>query len=393
MTESGARSRADTNYVPALRWKKGEILALKRFLQDPLSARATPLILVDNVKEREQNESGSIPGDPRRYIDYTASEMQKMFNSRRAFVDTCLFDSERAGVDGIAEFFNNGIAKVSMLVPVLRLSDSETRLNRLRDVISGRGVALRLPERRFRANTDIDNFLKALQIDESSVDLIADLEVLEEKRSDIEPIADLIQGLTSRETAWRSVTLLAGAYPSKPEFLDGQWINYPRSDWDVYKNVARCLRARKHHVPWFGDYGIVNPAAKPTSGSGGGGGTRPIIRYCAAGYWRIRRASEITKKGSVSEYFELARQCAIDSAFMGREFSFGDRFIDDRAMGHVMGGGNAASYIAVDTNHHLTYTSVQVSKTLPKPAPRLLNELPTEEQRFGETSFDQYWED
>jgi len=112
MNAANVPNEARLDYMPALRWKTGEILAMRHFFRSPASEAVTPLILIDNVAEREQSESGSIadriPKDPKKYIDYTASEMQKVFNSRRAFVDTVLFDSRRPNIDGLAEFFNSG---------------------------------------------------------------------------------------------------------------------------------------------------------------------------------------------------------------------------------------------------------------------------------------------
>ena len=384
-------------YMPALRWKKGEILALRQFIRSDDGSAITPLILVDNVAERQQNEaptvSSRIPLDPKRYIDYTASEMQKLFNSRRALVDTSLFDSQRTDVDGLREFFSNVLARLSPLVPVLRLADTNERLTFFRGQIDGKGIALRLPEKSFAQMTQIDEFLERMKLDESSVDLIADLEYLEQERPDVEPLADLLSELTRRRTLWRSVTLISGAYPSKPSFVENGWLHFARSDWSTYEKVALTLKKRKEPVPSFGDYGIINPNAKPTSGSGGGGGTRPIIRYCAADFWRVRRASGITKKGSVSEYFDLSRECVIDPSYMGRDFSFGDCYIDDRAMVRVSQSGNASSYITVDTNHHLRFVTAQLTGVLPVPQPRDYSELPPL-GAIGDdlTSFDEYWD-
>jgi hypothetical protein len=273
----------------------------------------------------------------------------------------------------------------------LRIKDADERLAAFKSA-GPKGVALRLAEKEFRSKADIDAFLKSIKLSEDQVDLIADLEFLDAERPDIDPLADLMEGLLDRGTPWRSVTLLSGAYPTKPAFPDDRWIHCPRHDWATYAKVAQVLQSRKLRVPLFGDYGIVSPKAKPTSGSGGGGGTRPIIRYCGKTYWRMRRAPEITKKGAVSKYFDLARDCVIDSGFMGRNFSFGDQFIDDRAMGQVSKGGNASSYITVDTNHHLTFAVGQACNALPKPEPRVLNELPQDELFGDGTDFDKYWE-
>lgn len=379
-------------YVPALRWKRGEISALKRSLKAPEGTIITPLLLLDNVAEREQNETKKIPSDPMKYIDFTASEMQKFFNSQTAFVDTKLFDSQRPGIDALVEFFRNPIAKLSPLVPVLRLTDAEDRLREFRDTDPVKGIALRLEERHFRDRDRIDAFLAAVGVDERAVDLIADLDKLEEERADIDPLAELIDGLSQRSKPWRSVTLLAGGYPSKPAFHDDRWIDCPRFEWLTYTKVATSLRRQKKLVPAYGDYGIINPKATPTSGSGGGGGTRPIIRYCLHGSWRIRRAPEVMRKGAVSKYFDLARECVTSSIFMGRDFSDGDRYIDDRAMGLAETAGNASSYITVDTNHHIAFVVAQLRRGLLKASPRSDNELPLSELLVGSTPFDEYWD-
>lgn len=354
------------DYVPTMRWKAGETRAIRKLIADNQASNIVPLFVVDNVKERQQNETSRVPSKPDAYIEYVVDEMQKTVGTGRiAFVDTHLFDSKQSE-DGLVIFFGTMLAKTTRLIPVMRINDEASRRLQLKDVVKYRGIGLRLAERHIGSSSEISALLEDLGIDETLTDLIVDLEYLDDVRADIKPFVATIQPLLERRKQWRSFILLSGAYPAK---VSAAHVYHKRFDWLSYVALRAEFAKTGKRIPTFGDYGIINPRVKPTSGSGAGGGAWPIIRYCTREGWDIIRSVDAAKAGNVSPYFELARSCATSATFMGRNFSFGDRYIDARATGATSAGGQAVVYITMDWIHHLCYAAAQANGTLPAPEP------------------------
>jgi hypothetical protein len=358
------------HYVPALRWKAGEIRAFKKLLAWKQADGVTPVFVIDNPLERQQNERGSrVPTEPIQYIDYVASEMQKVLGDHRAFVDTVLFDRMRTGVDGLSRFFETMFSQLANLVPVLRLEDTRTRLDALKATVAKTGAALRLPPRQGAETETIAAFLRDLGCDETNVDVILDLGHLRE-RIEAKPTADVLTALANRANRWRTITLLAGSYPATLEPTATSPAVCTRFDREAYEAVRTELGNRNVRLPSYGDYGIVYADAEPTSGTLAGGGARPIIRYCTSDAWLVWKSAEGAEAGKTSPYFALARACATHPLFMGGDFSYGDEYIDDRATGQPLGGGQSVVYITVDMNHHLAFAAAQHNGTPPAPRPR-----------------------
>lgn len=372
------------HYVSALRWKAGEIRAYRHLAKAGLTSGVTPLFIVDNYAERAQHENVKkqrIPSEPVPYIVKMASELQKTIQMERAFVDTTLFDQaqkeQEKPLDGLVTLFDQSLIRLSAAVPVVRLTDTVSRREQLRDVVTnGRGAALRLPANAIDKGAEITALLKDLQLRRDNVDLIVDLGYVKDgslydgKSELFAELAKLLAG----EPRWRTFTVLAGTYPKTiPKGMGPH--HYVRHDLRAYQRLRAAFKRQRLRLPSFGDYAIINPEAKPTSGTGAGGGSWPLIRYCTADSWVIWKAVRAAKRGEPSPYLELARACAQHPLFMGPKFSDGDLYIDLRAIAEKTSGGNSTSYIQNDVNHHVALTRAQLNGGIPSPTPRRPDEV------------------
>jgi hypothetical protein len=363
---------ASVPYVPAVRLKRAETDALDMMRDHPAILTSKPLILVDSREEHDQNRRAgrrASPIDPTTFLELEVAKDLQRFRDHPFFLDTSRFErSERFSkgpsmalevVLRAPPFFDEALR--AAVTPVFSGSIDAKRLLPLREILDQNGAAIR-----FRATAvgpDLEDSLEALSLDKRRADLIIDLEHVSDSTK-YEEGGDLAKKLV--ETAagdWRSVTILAGSYNNSIKTSGA----YPRLCWDAYKKLRAAFVRAGQAAPGFGDYGIVNADAEPASGSGGGGGHYPIIRYCRADSWSVLKHSD----HPALDYFGLARLCAAADYFMGAEFSPGDAFIERCATAQASSSGAQVQWLAADLSHQWAFAWSQCSRQplQPKPVP------------------------
>lgn len=113
----------------------------------------------------------------------------------------------------------------------------------------------------------------------------------------------------------------------------------------------------------FGDYGIIHP---DFSDQGPNKYKNAKIRYTNG--WNITyfRGHGLTHPvKDYAQYHKLADKVRSSQGFSGREFSYGDAYIDDVADINVS-HGSPATWVLADMNHHLEYTAVQMESLIVK---------------------------
>lgn len=146
---------------------------------------------------------------------------------------------------------------------------------------------------------------------------------------------------------WRSVIFQGTNFPEKNPADHASSVLVPRNEWLAWKSAVAFEPSTAEHL-LFGDYAA--DCAKLAFGDGGGAAIRHY-RYTTPEAWYVRRG---TKSGSHQAVMRQVCEEIIESGyFAGREFSTADDFIYRTAMG-VAGPGNAATWRAVNTTHHIT---------------------------------------
>lgn len=128
----------------------------------------------------------------------------------------------------------------------------------------------------------------------------------------------------------------------------------PRAEIEAFGILAATPPGRSLA---FGDYAIANPVYVPVNYTGSAN-----IRYTITNEWLIYRGR--TLKGPVyggyNQFRVLAQQLSQDQAFCGAGFSWGDAEIVARGQGQN-GPGNATTWRAVGTNHHITFVARELA--------------------------------
>src|SRR5262249_21369914 len=131
-----------------------------------------------------------------------------------------------------------------------------------------------------------------------------------------------------------------------------------REDWLFWLAHENTRLERR---PTYGDYGIQYalyeepPARSNPSAS---------IRYTSDDYWVIMRGEGLFNDGGPgnAQYGANALLLSEREEFCGRSFSYGDQYIDD--LGKGFGTGTPETLLRAGTNHHITFVTDQLSKSV-----------------------------
>jgi hypothetical protein len=131
-----------------------------------------------------------------------------------------------------------------------------------------------------------------------------------------------------------------------------------RFEWLLYKCIVDILSAQDVRLPTFGDYGINHPEVPPLDMRL----VRPSakIRYTSKDSWLIVKGINVRENG-YRQFRDLSRSVIKSTHFLGKDFSFGDKYIADCAGGGG-GTGNLTTWQKVDTNHHIQKVVDDISR-------------------------------
>jgi Beta protein len=134
----------------------------------------------------------------------------------------------------------------------------------------------------------------------------------------------------------------------------------------------KTLRSEYPKHKWiFGDYGVRGPSSAEDVVAPDANGK---IRYTTHEQFHIERGHSRRKGEKGAQMYKLARNITQSSHFMGSNFSWGDSQIVECS--HEKFKGNLANWIAIDTNHHMTYVMAEIREFV-------LNKLRSGDAKFA----------
>ncbi|MFI5420136.1 MAG: beta family protein [Nitrososphaerales archaeon] len=209
-----------------------------------------------------------------------------------------------------------------------------------------------------------------LQVDIKSVDLIIDLRDIREKLVD-EKIALVTDFMSFQPLgiSFRSIAIAGSSAPKDVSVVEKDSIgDILRKELIIWKNLRADLAVGDTLI--YSDYGVIHPdfAADDLPV---GGSANCKIRYTAGKNILIFRGHK--RAGDSGQPFELSKKVRSHPKYCGRDYSFGDEYIDDVA-DRLSGPGHLGNWVLVDMNHHLTLVSTQIEYLSRKLAPHLTQE-------------------
>ncbi len=335
-----------SHYVPIVRWKRAEKVAL-RDLFPTTKSKITPLIEIPEDRTADSKDADSIAlawGSSPFFFDFGAQ-------------------SQSISRELVQSFFVNARIRGLNPIPTACLGSSDTFKESVAEVAGedGRGICLRLfREDLARPNLPelLTNLLAKLEQLEGSVDLMIDLKIF---RNEDVLIGKMLEAIP-KISEWRTLTLAAGSFPKDlRDFPVGEH-EQPRSEW-----VSWLTAITKHSLtrkPTFADYTIIHPyLTTPIPGMN----ISASIRYTAWDYWVIMRGEGLKNKDGAkyAQYPANAESLTEREEFCGAFFSAGDRYISDIA-NKKEPTGSPETWLRAGINHHITYVVDQLAKTFGK---------------------------
>jgi hypothetical protein len=343
-------------YLPILKWKAGEQVALRN-LTPEVKSNILPLLEVVDVPVRT---GGGSPKTATEHLTNAAIQMEKCWGSTAPLLlDTHLLAPgvRIGGGSALAFTLEQAHARSIRAVPVVSTTNGAAELRALVGPVAAVGVALRESIKNVLKPTfpaTLARTLHALRISPSQVDFVLDVGEVSDDSRDVYAVVVEKALASLPSTEWRSLTVASAAFPVNLAGMRPGLHSLPRADWQLWTAVD----GSEQH-PGFGDYAIAHPDLQDLD-------MRKVkvsasIRYTTADSFVVARGRAVTddRFGGYGQFNTLADDLVNSGAFAGASFSWGDDYIVSCAQGGK--SGNLTTWRQVGTNHHITMVVRQLA--------------------------------
>ncbi len=355
------------HYVPILRWKQAERVALKKLGSED-KAGMTPLVEVPP----EALEVGSALGAASVGLGLckVADEVLGSWGDGKLFLDLGLVERgirASGGAHPVTALFDAGRSLYPSFIPVTALGRDLAYQEAVGSVIAldELGMCLRLRGSELRRPGLADEILQLLgrfDLKYENVDLLVDYGVVADSPPNFTEACDLLPALAR----WRTFTVASGAFPKNLSAIrpPGEHV-LTRRDWLAWRDQVTTQPLSR--LPSFGDYAIQHPIHDPPIYDDGPPNISASIRYAAEDHWVIMRGEGIRNDdGPGPEQWPANAMLLRERPeFSGSSFSYGDRYIEEMADNMENGGlpknGNSTTWLRAGLNRHLTLTVRQIA--------------------------------
>lgn len=343
------------HYVPCLRWKQGEYLAV--FNLPPTTRRMfTPLIEVPEIGF--DFEKGTITKTIDKHLAPFTKRILQKWGRQICFVDLNLIRPDErmaTGIHPVSFVFNGLRQRMCSAIPVTGLDRDDAYQREVRKVVnkSKSGICLRIKIEQAAKGSiknDLDSLLSRLKIKSESCDLIIDLGApsfipLEGFSMAIQQIVNKLPYLND----WRTFTILGTSFPATMAGIKKGGEVVKRYEWQLYKVLVGDLKKAKLRLPAFGDHTISHPQVlemdmrllKPNA----------TIKFTIDDGWYIVKGSNVKDSG-YEQFHRLSEQILASRHYRDSVSSWGKEYIRKCANRNAT-RGNLTKWVQVGTNHHI----------------------------------------
>lgn len=347
-------------YVPILRWKRGEWVAL-RCLTEEVRTSLTPLVEV-TPKSFAPRRDGSLP-TVSEALSKVAQDLASNWGWRPVFLDLWHLRADLRSENGLhalvylaAEARSRGASPI----PVTGVGRGAEYQAAVASAAAGvaSGVCIRLLSGdldRPSLESDIEALLSRLEVERAQTDLIVDLQFV----GDTLPDWSWVLRSIPHQQSWRTLTVASGSFPRDLiRFSVGEH-RVRRADWLGWLRVARTAGASER-LPTFADYAIQHGVYREPPDRAN---VSASIRYTSHENWVIMRGRGLRTEngpGSAQYHAEARWLCQSPEIFCGRNFSYGDGYIYERSV-RTDPPGSPETLLRAGFNHHITFVARQIA--------------------------------
>ena len=347
-------------YFPILKTKASEIEGLGK-LDELILNRVTPIFDVVPINRYQKN----IPSLDK-HLTNIAEKISSIWQYKRPFI----LDLYELPLElRLAHHLHPLIYLVNLLkkknisiVPATGLERDIDYNEQVRLIFKdyNNGILIRLLSDDLNAPTimqqELDELIIDLNIPIEKIDLLIDLKQL--ISSDLNHYVKLVNNAATYINDLRKFRTIIISGSNMPKSIAEQ---IPQSSSKMIRRVEmdiwRSITEKKILAipPKFSDYTIINPEYVDIDPRIYANTMGPNIKYTTDTHWLVNRGMSFQKHvEGHKQYYKLARDVVNHRDFMGANYSYGDKYIDDRAK-EKEGPGIPWHWLRAGINHHITH--------------------------------------
>lgn len=354
-----ARQRGDHmtttwKYMPILKWKQGERIALKNMTA---AQWADTVPLVELLPIVATPDPAGIRAALRPYLDKVGKEMMAAIDdSVPLVIDIRYLAPAYAHQARLLRTVCSYLQRTTerQVIPVITQATLADTLVEVQTLEGFDEYVLRVvsPFNSADAVIDLVKLCVSANLPKKKLHLLVDQfsivgETASAKWTAVQPYLN-----SALASSCATTTLAGGSFPINLVGIKQGVHDLPRVEWQIWKLLRKNATFAEVR---FSDYTVSNPALAPD--------IDPLqvnpsvaIRYAADGFWRLFKAGGF-KKGKPDQYKNLSKLLLTDAVYSGATFSYGDKQYDKAANDPKAGNGNPSSWRRDATSHHVVLTA------------------------------------
>ncbi len=347
------------SYVPILKCKQGELNALSG-LKPATKAKLTPFLELPPLAWDYSKDEPSESSDE--LVKTLTTKIEMKLGTRSIIVDGSNLPNDSRTEEGLhpfAKFLELALGKGLQVTPVVGISSPEDYVDAVVS-IRPKEICLRVTKlesaKPKSLQTRITEILNKVNIGKEAVILLLDMGDVAEHTVELLAYESRIAlNMLPFSNEWGELILASGAFPNNLGSVPVGESLLPRTDWQAWKNLL--AEGEIPRAPLFSDYGVSNPRwfdMDPRFMH-----VSANIRYTTTEDWFILRGRSLRIDGH-EQLYDLAGRLTRSAYYKGRNFSDGDKVIEDCAS-RVTGPGNATTWRQAGTSHHIEFVISQLS--------------------------------
>lgn len=349
-------------YVPTLKSKAGELIALKK-LSEASNNFIMPFLIITKPEYDWENKKNK-----KTYEKHLKDISEKIANfylcKNPCFIDFDFTTDELCSESHYAEYFFKQLDKFELeYIPVTgldRLIDEQYQ-NCIKVVVSEKklDIAIRLYKDDLELLDSniktLANLISFFELKLNKIHLIFDLGYISEEGLSEAKKLILNAKLKIKELEnFKSVTVLStGMHETMGEFKSEAVSTLFRTDYALWKQVKGTFKNKIN----FGDYGVTNHNATEVDPRIMTRSSR--IKYTDENNWIVFKGHSQKKTLPSLQNPELAKKVISHTCYRGKEYSFGDDYIYRCSQKEL--SGNSTNWVTADTNQHIEFVVKQLS--------------------------------
>lgn len=356
------------NYFPVVRAKGGEFEAFKK-LEAAVFNRCTPILEITKTSPKEYETAAKKSETPYEYwLDCKARKIAAIFKGK-----SIILDASQWPTDFTTEGGSNVLGYMATLLTTLGVTinpvvgyarwDSLQYCQSIKDMSlsSEANFCIRLDEIALEDMADFDHFesvlndiLSSVEAEASNVQIIIDIGDVTKL-----PISEITDIVSDAYTALAGIgftkAIMTGS--SIPDSIEKAVKDRDSSDTMVRKEMLAWkgfVSANPSANLSFGDYGVRNPRSSDIVAPD----MNVKIRYTIENSFFIARGHSVRGKDGYAQSQALSKVIVDSKHYLQPGFSWGDMKIFACSQGLIV--GNSTTWIAIDTNHHITAVTTEI---------------------------------